>query len=41
MKTFLADAYFGFLFFWLWVAWREPSAAKGAIGRGKHDGIRS
>lgn len=30
-RATLADAYFGFLFFWLWVAWREQSAAKGAL----------
>jgi hypothetical protein len=30
-RATLADAYCGFLFFWLWVAWREQSAAKGAI----------
>ena len=24
-RATLADAYCGFLFFWLWVAWREPS----------------
>ena len=23
-RATLADAYCGFLFFWLWVAWREP-----------------
>ncbi|NTW98658.1 MAG: DUF1475 family protein [Geobacteraceae bacterium] len=27
-RATLADAYFGFLFFWLWVAWREQSVAK-------------
>ena len=26
-----ADAYCGFLFFWLWVAWREQSTTKGAL----------
>lgn len=30
-RATLADAYFGFLFFWLWVAWREGSAVKGAV----------
>ncbi len=30
-RATLADAYFGFLFFWLWVAWREQSAARGAL----------
>jgi len=30
-RATLADAYCGFLFFWLWVAWRERSTAKGAI----------
>ncbi len=30
-RAALADAYCGFLFFWLWVAWREQSAAKGAL----------
>jgi hypothetical protein len=30
-RATLADAYFGFLFFWLWVAWREKSAVRGAI----------
>lgn len=29
-RATLADAYCGFLFFWLWVAWREQSVAKGA-----------
>ena len=27
-RATLADAYCGFLFFWLWVAWREQSLAK-------------
>jgi len=27
----LAHAYCGFLFFWLWVAWREQSVAKGIL----------
>ena len=27
-RATLADAYFGFLFFWLWVAWREQSVAQ-------------
>jgi ABC-type maltose transport system permease subunit len=26
-RATLADAYFGFLFFWLWVSWREQSVA--------------
>lgn len=30
-RATLADAYCGFLFFWLWVAWREHSVLKGAI----------
>jgi hypothetical protein len=30
-RATLADAYCGFLFFWLWVAWREQSVAKGAL----------
>lgn len=30
-RATLADAYFGFLFFWLWVAWREQSATKGIL----------
>jgi hypothetical protein len=30
-RATLADAYCGFLFFWLWVAWRERSTAKGAL----------
>jgi len=30
-RATLADAYCGFLFFWLWVAWREKTAAKGAL----------
>ena len=30
-RATLADAYCGFLFFWLWVAWREQSAVKGAL----------
>lgn len=30
-RATLADAYCGFLFFWLWVAWREQTAAKGAL----------
>lgn len=30
-RATLADAYCGFLFFWLWVAWRERSTVKGAI----------
>jgi hypothetical protein len=30
-RATLADAYCGFLFFWLWVAWRERSVAKGIL----------
>lgn len=30
-RATLADAYCGFLFFWLWVAWREQSPAKGVL----------
>lgn len=30
-RATLADAYCGFLFFWLWVAWREQSAAQGVL----------
>jgi len=30
-RATLADAYCGFLFFWLWVAWRDKSAARGAL----------
>ena len=30
-RATLADAYCGFLFFWLWVAWRELSVAKGVL----------
>jgi hypothetical protein len=30
-RATLADAYCGFLFFWLWVAWREQSVAKGIL----------
>ena len=30
-RATLADAYCGFLFFWLWVAWREQSAVRGAL----------
>lgn len=30
-RATLADAYCGFLFFWLWVAWREQSLARGAL----------
>ena len=30
-RATLADACCGFLFFWLWAAWREQSAAKGAL----------
>ncbi|ADI85080.1 DUF1475 family protein [Geobacter sulfurreducens] len=30
-RATLADAYFGFLFFWLWVAWRERSAGRAGL----------
>jgi len=30
-RATLADAYCGFLFFWLWLTWREQSAAKSAL----------
>jgi|GEM_PF-1295023 len=30
-RATLADAYCGFLFFWLWVAWREQSLAKSIL----------
>ncbi|TLM65750.1 MAG: DUF1475 domain-containing protein [Deltaproteobacteria bacterium] len=30
-RVLLADAYAGFLFFWLWVAWRERSAGRGCL----------
>lgn len=30
-RATLADAYFGFLFFWLWVAWREGSAVRSIL----------
>jgi hypothetical protein len=30
-RATLADAYCGFLFFWLWVAWREQSVAKSIL----------
>ena len=30
-RATLADAYCGFLFFWLWVAWREQSAAQSIL----------
>lgn len=30
-RATLADAYCGFLFFWLWVAWREQSLAQGVL----------
>ena len=30
-RATLADAYFGFLFFWLWVAWREQSVAQSIL----------
>lgn len=30
-RATLADAYFGFLFFWLWVAWREGSPGRAML----------
>lgn len=30
-RATLADAYCGFLFFWLWVSWREQSLAKSIL----------
>ena len=30
-RATLADAYFGFLFFWLWVAWREQSVEQSIL----------
>lgn len=30
-RATLADAYCGFLFFWLWVAWREQSVVRGVL----------
>lgn len=30
-RATLADAYCGFLFFWLWVDWREQSLAKSIL----------
>jgi hypothetical protein len=30
-RATLADAYCGFLFFWLWLAWRERSAVKSIL----------
>jgi hypothetical protein len=30
-RATLADAYCGFLFFWLWVAWREPSLSASIV----------
>jgi hypothetical protein len=30
-RATLTDAYCGFLFFWLWVAWREQSVAKSIL----------
>jgi hypothetical protein len=30
-RATLSDAYCGFLFFWLWVAWREESVAKSIL----------
>jgi hypothetical protein len=31
VRATLADAYCGFLFFWLWVAWREQSVAQSIL----------
>jgi hypothetical protein len=30
-RVLLADAYCGFLWFWLWVAWREQSVLRGVV----------
>jgi len=30
-RVLLVDAYCGFLWFWLWVAWRESSVLRGAV----------
>ena len=30
-RVLLVDAYCGFLWFWLWVAWREQSVLRGAV----------
>lgn len=30
-RATLADAYCGFLFFWLWVAWREPNLTTSVV----------
>jgi len=30
-RATLADAYCGFLFFWLWVVWREQSTARSVL----------
>jgi len=30
-RVLLVDAYCGFLWFWLWVAWRERSVLRGAV----------
>lgn len=30
-RATLADAYCGFLFFWLWVAWRERTAVRAVL----------
>ncbi len=30
-RATLADAYCGFLFFWLWVVWREQSVVRGVL----------
>lgn len=30
-RILLVDAYCGFLWFWLWVAWREQSVLRGAV----------
>lgn len=37
-RATLADAYCGFLFYWLWVAWREQSIKKKCpVVRPEHD----
>ena len=30
-RVLLVDAYCGFLWFWLWVAWREQSVLRGGV----------
>jgi len=30
-RVLLADAYSGFLWFWLWIAWREQSVPRGVV----------